>query len=233
MFANYTYQRNEPVLLHHLGLEKPENRRAEKQFLDALFTSSVMESSSGIATQSSFALPNCPTLIVVMGGFMDGNHGFAYSICAVLRDLIKDRVPYHLFYREHDEANDVRHLVNFYARHGCKVIIIGHSWGGSSSIMRVAAKVTVPIQLMISLDPVGFFRPRGKLSHVRRWVNVYVDYQKANYARHNNVARLGLPWEHCVMADVNVLYRFLKHHKALDMFSDYCVDDFNRALLFD
>lgn len=249
MFRNYTYLRNEPILLSSLKCIKPHNRLSENVFLKSLLSSNLpqlisfpMSEQAEQRTESvtrlfeetrqiSESITNhLPTLVVIMGGFMDRSHGNAYKLCDVLRKNITEKNSFHLFYREHDEGKDVRLLMEYYAKYACNIILIGHSWGASSLIMHVVKKMIVPIDLLITIDPIGIFRPKTIFRHVSFWLNVYVDYNKANYARYNNVARIGSPWQNCQMANKNISSEILKHHKLIDIFMLYCMENFKQML---
>lgn len=233
MFANYKYDRNEPVLLYTLGFQKLQSRHVEKEFLHVLINSEFLQINSlpqNSIVSSMLTNEVLPTLVIVMGGFMDTALGFAYDICAVLRKMAKETNPFHLFYREHDEASDVRFLVNHYAKCGSRIILIGHSWGGSSLIMHVARKLTAPIDLIITIDPIGIFRPQNVFKHVHYWLNIYVNYKKASYNVYNNAGRVGRAWENCPLANRNISSIILEHQNAVDMFMLYCIEDFWRVL---
>lgn len=205
VITNYSYLRNEPTVLAMFGLEQSQNRQTEQNFLNML-------------AQSEASLPS---VCIVMGGFMDCYVGFGYHITSFVRKYVGNHEACHMYYREHYEDADVRFLVEHYAKWGKKVIVIGHSWGGSSLIMHVAKKISTPLDLAITIDPVGIFRPKERITSVGTWVNAYVDYKHANYSLKNNVARVGSPWCHCKYADYNYSSNILHHHKAGDIFEKY------------
>ena len=100
---------------------------------------------------------------------------------------------------------------------------IGHSWGGSSLVLDVLGHKScrhIPVMALITLDPVAI-RPPRFLPQVRRWLNVYLPYDKAPWSRENNVARLGRPWGFLKQASINYAPSALRHSRALDMFREF------------
>ena len=161
-------------------------------------------------------------LCIIMGGFTDGIFGRAYCLREELPSVMSG---FDVFYREYDEAPVVRELLIRYARAGRRMVLIGHSWGGSSLVMDVLAHDEcreIPVDILITLDPVGVRGPCF-LPHVRRWLNVYIPYDQATWSRENNVARLGRPWEHVAQADINAVPSQLRHADARGMFREFGV----------
>ena len=75
----------------------------------------------------------------------------------------------------------------------------------------------IPVAALITLDPVAM-RPPRFLPQVRRWLNIYLPYDKARWTRENNIARLGRPWQFLKQADINSVPTQLRHSRALDMY---------------
>ena len=166
-------------------------------------------------------------LCLVMGGFMDGLLGKAYDIIGDLPEFV--RSAYDVYYREHDEDAAARGLIRRYGRAGRPVIVIGHSWGGNTAVLDVLAAPyvrLVPVQALLTLDPVGMRGPVA-LPSVQRWRNVYVDYAKADWRRQNNVARIGSPWERVPQAHENFVFPALNHADAAGMFQMFGIDFLN------
>lgn len=159
-------------------------------------------------------------LCVIMGGFTDGIFGRAYCLREELPSVMSG---FDVFYREYDDASVVRELLVRYARAGRRVVLIGHSWGGSSLVVDVLAHEAcrnLPVDVLITLDPVGVRGPRF-LPRVRRWLNVYIPYAEAAWSRENNIARLGRPWEHVAQAGVNAVFPLMRHADARGMFREF------------
>ncbi len=204
---SYRWQRDPERLVEKAGLgPRVGSRREEKRFLDALD-----------------AMPDAELgdLCLAMGGFMDGFLGRAYSILPELSAALGP--GFDLFYREHDDRRSTRRVLRRYGAAGRRIILIGHSWGGSSLVLDVLSHSTcrhIPVMALITLDPVAV-RPPRFLPQVRRWLNVYLPYDKAAWTRENNVARLGLPWGRLKQADINAVPTHLRHSRARDMYREF------------
>ncbi len=148
------------------------------------------------------------TLLVFLGGAMDD----------VYRPMLQGVfIPYRLKHVDHQDSCYATHaaieetiqLIRYWHSAGQKIALIGHSWGGKS-VFLIANKLTmekIPIELLVTLDPVSrryFRRQFKKPYHVKRWINVHVDYGKASMEYSNVIARLGGYWSHCQYADKNI-----------------------------
>ena len=155
-------------------------------------------------------------LFLVCGGFRDGQQGFARRILENLPEDIRSQCD--IFYREHDEYDDVMEIIRPYARCGKKVILVGHSWGAHSLVHKVAACTSSPISMLLTLDPVGRTPAPEALPQVERWLNVYIDYRKAPLLNIGNMlARIGKPWGKVEAAE-NIFFKRASHSRAEDMF---------------
>ena len=143
-------------------------------------------------------------LVVFMGGAAD-------SLTKVLFEVAKDYEEKHhkyqdVYYRSHDAGATVVKLVEAYHASGRKVAVIGHSWGGAAAVHDVAMKTAAKIDILATLDPVERTRgkPLAKPPGVSRFINVYINYEKAESFNVNNIiARAGGPWENVPCADEN------------------------------
>ena len=203
---SYQWRRDPQHLVEKAGLgERVENARDERRFFEAL--EAMPDEALG-------------DLCIVMGGFMDGLLGRAYRIIGELPPAMKG---FDVYYREHDERAGTRCILKRYGRAGRRIILIGHSWGGSSLVLDVLAHADcrdIPVMALITLDPVAI-RPPRFLPQVRRWLDIYLPYEKAPWSRENNVARLGRPWQYLRQADINYIPSRLCHSRALDMFKEF------------
>lgn len=217
IFSNYSYERNEPSLFTDGFTQKPRNREQEKTLI-----------TNFLSTPDPKA-----HLVIVMGGFMDNSCAYCYSIHQALVDFYKNNEchDFHFFYREHNESEDIVKLVKFYGQYNKKIILIGHSWGACSLVKNVAESAKYSIDLLVTIDPVGARKPAKQLPLVKKWVNIFVDYKKANWNRHNIVARAGHPWHECEGANSNILSETPYHHRALAMFEEYAFDDCKQIML--
>ncbi len=207
---SYGWERNPPRLLKRLGLgPKIGSSREEERFYTCLDRA-----------------PNevLAGLCLIMGGFMDGILGRAFAVAGLLPPFICR--SYDVYYREHDEDQAARRLVLRYGRIGRPIIVIGHSWGASTAALDVLSAPfvrRVPVRALLTLDPVGVRKPEA-LPSVRRWRNVYVDYDMADWSRQNNVARLGVPWGKVTQADENLVFPASCHSDAAGMFKMFGVE---------
>lgn len=200
---SYRWNRNPSRLLRAFGLSV-HSAREEAAFLRAL----------------DDAPDDVPGhLCLVMGGFTDGFLGRAYALLGDVHGRLGR--GFDIYYREHDEHAGTRRVLRRYGELGRRVVLIGHSWGASSLARDVLPALPhVRTDALITLDPVGLRGP-VPLPSVRRWLNVYIPYERAAWSRENNVARLGRPWEYVREADMNRIPSQLRHADALGMFREY------------
>lgn len=215
MVLSYRWRRNPVHLLQAWGMgDRARTAQEEKIFMERL----------------EAAPKDVPgDLCLVMGGFTDAVFGRAYRILEELPALLGS--GFDLYYREYDEISAARRLLRCYGGLSRRVVLIGHSWGGSSLARDVVyACPEVRVNVLITLDPVGLRSPRF-LPQVRRWLNVYLPYDRAAWSRENNIARLGRPWEYVRQAGVNRVPSQLRHADALGMFREFGEGFIRLALL--
>ena len=202
---SYRWKRNPERLLRQCGMGScVRSAKEETSFLDRL------------DEMSDEVLGN---LCLVMGGFTDGIFGRAYAVAGAASLLLGQ--GFDVFYREYDEIGGARRLLRRYGTGAHRVVMIGHSWGGSSLARDVIpACREAHVDALVTLDPVGVRGPLF-LQHVYRWLNVYIPYDRAAWSRENNIARLGRPWEYVRQANVNRIFSRLRHADALGMFREY------------
>ncbi|MBQ4616409.1 MAG: alpha/beta hydrolase [Mailhella sp.] len=204
---SYRWRRDPEYLVEKAGLgSRVQSWSEEKRFLDALDAMPASELGD---------------LCIVMGGFMDGMLGRAYRILPELPSALG--TGFDIYYREHDDRESARRLLRRYGTLGRRIVLIGHSWGGSSLVLDVLGHKScrdIPVTALITLDPVAV-RPPRYLPQVRRWMNIYLPYAKARWSRENNVARLGRPWQYLKQADINYTPTLLRHSRALDMYKEF------------
>ena len=210
---SYRWNRNPSRLLRAFGLSV-HSAREEAAFLRAL----------------DDAPDDVPGhLCLVMGGFTDGFLGRAYALLGDVHGRLGR--GFDIYYREHDEHAGTRRVLRRYGELGRSVVLIGHSWGASSLARDVLPALPhVRTDALITLDPVGLRGP-VPLPSVRRWLNVYIPYERAAWSRENNVARLGRPWEYVREADMNRIPSQLRHADALGMFREYGATFLTLALM--
>lgn len=204
---NYTFQRNPQGLIEATGRMAVSNPGEEAEFLEAVRT----------LPDSCFR-----PLVLVVGGFLDQVLGNSYTVASQFPPDLKSCCD--IWFREYYETEAMRGLVRCYTKKNLPIALIGHSWGADAAVNAVAAKVTDPIRLLISLDPVSRKGPpRSRLLNVGHWLNIHVDYAQAPWLDISNiVARIGGPWEDAPTADVNITCPpELSHAWALGMFLHY------------
>ncbi|ACX87591.1 conserved hypothetical protein [Pectobacterium parmentieri WPP163] len=186
------------------------------------------------------------TLVVFIGGAMDS--GFQPLLKYVFspyekkngRD-VKDSTGKVVKQRKQDVAysehggGKVPPLLKEWHDAGQKIVLVGHSWGGDRVILLAKENPDIPIELLVTLDPVSKKGKSPKPDNVKRWDNIYIDYTVADNSFPNMVARTGGPWESCPGADynhainakpgvdkdgekVNILANDYGHAEALQMF---------------
>ena len=166
-------------------------------------------------------------LAVFLGGFLDASTLQFYNTALEYRDGPRFDAPppafsperpfpwpeqrrgmagdQDIYYRSHDTRGYISRLMDVYHRAGRPIALIGHSWGGASAY-KLALKSGLPVDLLVTLDPVSVFPlgERRKPRNVRHWVNVYLDFKRADMTDSSNLtAWVGRPWGAGVKADVN------------------------------
>lgn len=166
-------------------------------------------------------------LVIFLGGFLDASTLRFYNTALEYRDGPRFDAPppafsperpfpwpeqrrgaakdQDVYYRNHDTREYILRLMERYHQAGRLIALIGHSWGGAS-VYKLALKSGLPVDLLVTLDPVSIFPlgERRKPRNVRRWVNVYLDFKRADMADSSNLtAWIGRPWGAGVKADVN------------------------------
>ncbi|WP_448885242.1 hypothetical protein [Citrobacter telavivensis] len=94
-----------------------------------------------------------------------------------------------------------------------KIVLVGHSWGGDGVIRLAEKNPAIEIELLVTLDPVSRTKngKQPKPQNVKRWLNVYVDYTKADNSTANIVARTGGAWASCEHADENIIVNVTRY----------------------
>ena len=208
--TNFTYDRNDKVLLQKFNLEKPKNWKEEANIIEQIL-------------QQPEQIEN--SVILFIGGFEDCISAYLYRAIEEFRNKLNEQKKnLDIFYREHDELHGIKELFALYHKKGKNIIIVAHSWGACSAFKEFWQDTRVPIDLLISLDPVGLIRPKGEATHIKKWVNVYIDYKKAPFTISNTIARIGQPYGKRENADKNILTEY-NHQEASKMFFSYAFEE--------
>lgn len=207
---NFNYERNDAQLVEKLQMSKPQNWQEESQFIENIL-------------QHPEYIENHALLFV--GGFCDGIRAYLYRVVPELKKILAERnIAVDIYYREHDELHGIKDLFTLYHKQGKKILIAGHSWGGCSVFKQFWQDETIPIELLVSLDPVGLIRPSGKAAHIAKWKNIYLDYAAAPWTLSNSIARIGQPFGKRDNATENIVTNY-NHQQAGLMFFAYALDD--------
>ncbi|MGQ6546254.1 hypothetical protein ACUNEV_01785 [Serratia sp. IR-2025] len=154
------------------------------------------------------------TLVVFVGGAMDASYQ------PLLRGVFvpyeekngrdtKDNTNKVITQRKQDVAysehggGKVPPLMKEWHAAGQKIVLVGHSWGGDRVILLAKENPDIPIELLVTLDPVSRKGKSPKPTNVKHWDNIYIDYSIADRSSANMIARTGGPWENCPGADEN------------------------------
>lgn len=87
-----------------------------------------------------------------------------------------------------------------------KLYVIAHSWG-AKNICRALESTHLPkdsICHLLTLDPVGYYKPKMKFQSVKQWTNVYVADKKKYKVKANFCTYVGKAWDYCESADENI-----------------------------
>lgn len=207
---NFQYERNETRLLEKLQLQKPKNWQEESKCLSVLL-------------QHPECIKN--NVLLFVGGFCDGSRGYLYRVIPELKKILSERnCAVDVYYREHDELHGIKELFTLYHKQGKKIFIVGHSWGACSVFKQLWQDTSIPVELLISLDPVGLIRPAGDAPQIKKWKNVYIDYAVAPWTINNCIARIGQPYGKRENAAENIVTEY-EHHRAYQMFFVYALDE--------
>ncbi len=208
--TNFNYERNDTLLLKKMNFEKPKNWEEETKIIEQILLQSDHIENS---------------VVLFIGGFEDCISAYLYRTIAEFREKLNEQsIQADIFYREHDELHGIKELFALYHKKGKNIIIVAHSWGACSAFKQFWQDARIPIDLLISLDPVGLIRPKGKASHIKKWINVYIDYKKAPFTISNTIARIGQPYGKRENADKNILTDY-NHQEASKMFFSYAFEE--------
>ncbi|CAI1584043.1 alpha/beta hydrolase [Serratia fonticola] len=154
------------------------------------------------------------TLVVFVGGAMDASYQPLLSgVFAPYEERngrdAKDNTGKVITQRKQDVAysehggGKVPPLMKEWHAAGQKIVLVGHSWGGDRAILLAKENPDIPIELLVTLDPVSRKGKSPKPANVKRWDNIYIDYSIADGSSANLIARTGGPWANCSGADYN------------------------------
>jgi hypothetical protein len=155
---------------------------------------------------------DCPdTITILIGGAMDSTTQAA-----------RGSVPYNV-YAEWDQDRQVRRFI-IDIHQQCpktRIALIGDSYGGDTARL-VTRALDVPIEYLITLDPVSRFNTGStkntKPANVTNWINIYST--QAPFSSWNNfIAFLGGRWGNVAGADLSIGVN-VEHGSPNDMLND-------------
>lgn len=152
--TNFTYERNDAELLKRLRLQKPADWQEENGCI-----AEILKHQEQIENDA----------LLFVGGFCDGFHAYLYRVIPEFKKrLAENNFALDVFYREHDDLHGMEELLTAYHKQDKKIFIVGHSWGACSVFKTFWQYAALPVDLVISLDPVGLVRPHGQAEHIKK-----------------------------------------------------------------
>ncbi len=139
----------------------------------------VREAPPRAAAQSApTAAPQQATLVIFVGGLLDGTTELAKGISnAIQNDARASQAAVEVQYASHDEPSRLRSWIRD-AQPGTRIVVVGHSWGADTAAQTVArlGQEGRLVDLLVTIDPVGRGLSDDYLRRVRagalEWVNV-------------------------------------------------------------
>lgn len=172
----------------------------------------------GVATCKFFQ-----PLVMFVGGAWDARSEIVVSLFGRYDELNKHNQD--IGYVSHNSERQLKAIALHWLMQGQKVVLVGHSMGGRTAhrISKELSDMGKEVELLVTLDPVYKHGPQPKPDKVKTWLNVHVDYDKAErpFPSDNDVAWRGGPWQNCPGADTNEIFSDLTsnaHAKAEAMF---------------
>lgn len=125
-----------------------------------------------------------------------------------------------------DRGKQLKAIALHWLMQGQKVVLVGHSMGARTAheVSKELSNMGKEVELLVTLDPVFNGGCQPKPAKVKTWLNVHVDYGKAEKGginSPNNIALSGDPWQNCPSADINEIFSDLSsdaHAYAEEMF---------------
>jgi len=176
----------------------------------------------GVATCKFFQ-----PLVMFVGGAWDKKYKPMYKVFVEY-----DRANKHsqdIGYVTWDRGKQLKAIALHWLMQGQKVVLVGHSYGGNTAyeVSKELSDMGKEVELLVTLDPVhnrGYRECPQKPDKVKTWLNIHVNYDKAEKGginSPNNIALMGGPWKNCPGADINEIFSDLSsdaHALAEEMF---------------
>lgn len=161
-------------------------------------------------------------LIVFIGGLMDSHHRVLFREFASFRQGSYPRLAHIPFVGKIYTTFDHRALFASWLPHliasGYHLYIFAHSWG-AANICKLLSRLTLApasIPLLVTMDPVGYWRLAHKPQSIGVWVNIYVADKWRHITPPNICTYIGRAWNHCRAADTEIVLKNYHSHTKSD-----------------
>lgn len=160
--------------------------------------------------ESALANSSPKALVIFVGGFCD----------TIMRAV----------YREF-EAFNMPFCLKIYASFKCEfllreylpkldknlpIFIIAHSWGASNVYRALSSIQTPHINYLLTLDAVGYRKPKIPLKNVALWENIYIKNKILYPHRSNFLAIIGHAWNEVKLSNHNAFLTPPAHHASIN-----------------
>ncbi|RDU55027.1 hypothetical protein CQA49_04150 [Helicobacter sp. MIT 00-7814] len=157
---------------------------------------------------------NPKALLIFIGGFMDSMHLVVFRQFAFFAQGDFVRLPNFCakMYATFNSKALFSSLLPALVVQGYEPYIFAHSWG-SANICKVLHKLdSAPnplpkdsIKLLVTLDPVGYWKLHQKPQSIQHWCNIYIG-DKFSHLKYSNICTyFGHAWNHCSGADSEIM----------------------------
>ena len=146
-------------------------------------------------------------IIIFVGGLMDSYHHVVFREFAQFVNGSYQKLAHIPFCAKIYTTFDSKAL--FYAclptliNAGYYPYIFAHSWGAANITKVLATLHLAPqsIPLLVTMDPVGYWRLKEKPQSIQKWVNIYIADKWQHITPPNICTYFGHAWNHCISAD--------------------------------
>lgn len=114
------------------------------------------------------------------------------------------------------------------------IFVISHSWGANNfyhalkALNNKQALNNNALELLITLDPVGYKTPNLRPNSIKLWENIYITNKTHYLCRQNIMALIGHSWNACNFADNNLTLSKPNHHASIKEMLE--ISSFNEKL---
>lgn len=152
-------------------------------------------------------------IIIFIGGFLDSIHQVVFREFAGFSN------------GSYSQLSHISFVAKIYSTFSCKKLfssllpeilalgyvpyIISHSWGASNICKAISTlNSTLPnnsIPLLLTLDPVSYWRVQMSMQCVDKWINIYIaDKWRHCFNASNICTFIGRAWNECKNANINI-----------------------------